>query len=360
MAQMSFLKKPRLIAFIVVLGVAALGWYGWTRLNDGAPPEGFAVGNGRIEATEIDIATKLPGRISDVLVREGDFVTAGQVLAKMQVDTLQAQREEAVAAQQEALQAVAAARSQIALRESDVVAGRALVAQREAELGAARSRLMRSQTLSQEGAASRQELDDDRARVHSTEAALTAARAQVAAAQAAVEAARAQEVGTHARVSAVQASIGRIDADIADSDLKSPRDARVQLRLAQPGEVLGAGGRALNLVDLADVYMTFFLPESAAGRVALGSEVRIVLDALPQTPIPARVSFIASTAQFTPKTVETASERQKLMFRVKAQIPPELLRRYPEQVKTGLPGVAWIRLDADAPWPDRLSTSLAE
>ncbi len=158
----------------------------------------------------------------------------------------------------------------------------------------------------------------------------------------------------------MQASIGRIDADIADSDLKSPRDARVQLRLAQPGEVLDAGGRTLNLVDLADVYMTFFLPESAAGRVALGSEVRIVLDALPQMPIPARVSIVASTAQFTPNTVETASERQKLMFRVKAQIPPELLRRYPEQVKTGLPGVAWIRLDADAPWPDRLSTSLAE
>ncbi len=63
--------------------MAALGWYGWTRLNDGAPPEGFAVGNGRIEATEIDIATKLLGRISDVLVREGDLVTPGQVLAKI-------------------------------------------------------------------------------------------------------------------------------------------------------------------------------------------------------------------------------------------------------------------------------------
>jgi HlyD family secretion protein len=100
--------------------------------------------------------------------------------------------------------------------------------------------------------------------------------------------------------------------------------------------------------------MTFFLPETVAGRVALGSEVRIVLDAVPQYVIPAQVSFVASTAQFTPKTVETASERQKLMFRVKAQVDPGLLARHPDQVKTGLPGVAWIRLDPATPWPPAL------
>ncbi len=91
----------------------------------------------------------------------------------------------------------------------------------------------------------------------------------------------------------------------------------------QPGEVLAAGGRVLNLVDLGDVYMTFFLPTAEAGRVALGAEVRIVLDAAPQYVIPAKVSFVADVAQFTPKTVETAQERQKLMFRVKAQIAPD-------------------------------------
>ena len=129
----------------------------------------------------------------------------------------------------------------------------------------------------------------------------------------------------------------------------------MQYRLAQPGEVLGAGGRVLNLVDLSDVYMSFFLPETVAGRVALGTEVRIVLDAAPQFVIPAKVSFVASTAQFTPKTVETASERQKLMFRVRAQIAPQLLQRYIEQVKTGVPGVAWLKLDANAQWPASLA-----
>ena len=159
---------------------------------------------------------------------------------------------------------------------------------------------------------------------------------------------------------AAQASVTRLQVDIDDSQLKAPRDARVQLRVAEPGEVLGAGGRVLNLIDLTDVYMTFFLPETAAGRVALGSEVRIVLDAAPEYVIPAQVSFVASAAQFTPKTVETASERQKLMFRVRAQVAPELLAGYLEQVKTGLPGVAWVRLDDSLPWPPELQIRLPE
>ena len=137
-------------------------------------------------------------------------------------------------------------------------------------------------------------------------------------------------------------------------------DGRVQVRVAQPGEVLGAGGRVLNLIDLSDVYITFFLPGTVAGRVALGSEVRIILDAAPEYVIPATVSFVASAAQFTPKTVETASERQKLMFRVRAQISQELLREHLNQVKTGLPGVAWIKLDANAEWPQNLSVRVPE
>jgi HlyD family secretion protein len=160
--------------------------------------------------------------------------------------------------------------------------------------------------------------------------------------------------GARSSVSAALATIARIDADLADARLDAPRDGRIQYRVAQPGEVLAPGGKLLNLVDLTDVYMTFFLPEAVAGRVALGSEVRIVLDAAPDFAVPAKISFVASVAQFTPRTVETASERQKLMFRVKARIDPELLARHIEQVKTGLPGVAWVRLDADAAWPDRL------
>ncbi|MGB5096377.1 MAG: HlyD family efflux transporter periplasmic adaptor subunit, partial [Porticoccaceae bacterium] len=167
-----------------------------------------------------------------------------------------------------------------------------------------------------------------------------------------------QVVAARSAVDAAQATIERLQADIDDSVLRSPRDGRVQYRVAEPGEVLPAGGVVLNLVDLDDVYMTFFLPTAAAGRVALGAEVRLVLDALPQHVMPARATFVADVAQFTPKTVETAEERLKLMFRIKARIEPELLKKHVRQVKTGLPGVAYVRLDPSRDWPERLTVTL--
>ncbi|WEE75428.1 HlyD family efflux transporter periplasmic adaptor subunit [Comamonas testosteroni] len=337
----------------IALALAGAGYY-WMGHRDNGPGEGFISGNGRIEATEVDVATKLPGRVQALLVDEGAFVKAGQPLARMDISSLQAQRAEAAARQAQAKNGVDTARAQVALRESDVRAAEAQVAARAAELDAGQRRLARSTTLEKEGASSSQELDDDRARVRGQQAALDAAKAQVAAAQAAVAAAKAQATGAVSSVDAAVATVARIDAE-QDAQLVAPRDGRVQFLVAQPGEVLGAGGKVLNLVDLSDVYMTFFLPETVAGRVALGSEVRIVLDAAPQYVIPAQVSFVASTAQFTPKTVETASERQKLMFRVKARIDRALLAKHLEQVKTGLPGVAWVRLDAQQPWPANLA-----
>lgn len=349
----------RLIPLVFVAAVLAGGAYLWTRLLDHEANDAVASGNGRIEATEIDVAARLGGRVQDILVKEGDFVTAGQLLARMQIDTLEASRDEAKARQQQAVAAIASAEAQVAVRESDTQAALALVAQRQSELDAAQRRLARSQTLAREGASSEQELDDDRARERSVQAALVAAKAQVNAAQAAITAARTQVTGARAAVTAAEATVARIQADINDSALTAPRSGRVQYRIAQPGEVVAGGGKLLNLVDLSDVYMTFFLPETVAGKVALGSEVRIVLDAAPQYVIPARVSFVASTAQFTPKTVETASERQKLMFRVKAKIDPELLQKHLNQVKTGLPGVAWVKVDAKADWPAALALKVA-
>jgi HlyD family secretion protein len=347
---------------LVLLMAAALGGaaYAWKSLRAQGPGEGFVSGNGRIEATEIDVATKLGGRVQEILVDEGDFVTAGQVLAHMQVQTLEAQRDEARARQQQSLTTVASAAAQVSVRESDKLAALALLSQRETELDAAQRRLVRSETLSKEGASSIQELDDDRARMRSVQAAVSAARAQVDAAQAAIVAARTQVVGARAAVAAADATLARVQADIDDSTLKAPRAGRVQYRIAQAGEVLGSGGKLLNLVDLSDVSMTFFVPETTAGRLGLGSEVHLVLDAAPQYVIPARISFVASTAQFTPKTVETASERQKLMFRVKARIDRELLLKHLKQVKTGLPGVAWIKLDPQAAWPAELALKVPQ
>ncbi|HGY2284590.1 HlyD family efflux transporter periplasmic adaptor subunit [Citrobacter braakii] len=337
--------------------VAAIAWW---MLRPAGIPEGFAASNGRIEATEVDIATKIAGRIDTILVSEGQFVRQGEVLAKMDTRVLQEQRLEAIAQIKEAESAVAAARALLEQRQSEMRAAQSVVKQREAELQSVSKRHVRSRSLSQRGAVSEQQLDDDRAAAESARAALESAKAQVSAAKAAIEAARTSIIQAQTRVEAAQATERRIAADIDDSELKAPRDGRVQYRVAEPGEVLSAGGRVLNMVDLSDVYMTFFLPTEQAGLLKIGGEARLVLDAAPDLRVPATISFVASVAQFTPKTVETSDERLKLMFRVKARIPPELLQQHLEYVKTGLPGMAWVRVDENRAWPDDLMVRLPQ
>ncbi|MDR3538758.1 MAG: HlyD family efflux transporter periplasmic adaptor subunit [Acetobacteraceae bacterium] len=353
------MQIPRRAFTLALVAVAGVGAYSaWQLVAPRGLPAGLASGNGRIEAVEIDIATKAAGRVTEVLADEGDFVSAGQVLATMDTAVLEAQRREAEAQLQQARISIDTAKSQVTQREAEKTAAEALVAQREAELDSAQRHLARSQELAPRGAAPIQRLDDDRATFQGARAAVAAANAQVAAADAALNTAHSEVVRTQSTVEAAHATIQRIQADIDDSTLRSPRDGRVQYRVAQPGEVLSAGGRVLNMVDLADVYMTFFLPTEAAGRVALGTEIRLVLDAAPQYVIPAQASFVADVAQFTPKTVETAEERQKLMFRVKARISPDLLKQYIRDVKTGLPGMAYVRTDPRVDWPANLQVRL--
>jgi len=324
------MKLPSRKQLLVALGAVVLimiSYFGIISLFTHKNAEAFVSSNGRIEATEIDIATIWAGKVDKILVAEGDFVQKGQLLAKMEVQNLNAQREEAIARKEQAIQAVSSAEADVVFRES--------------EQDAALRRVARSEVLSKEGAASAQEVDDDRARARSTTAAVASAKALAQ--------------GARSAVRAFDATIARIDTELNDCELRAPRDGRVQYLIAQQGEVVGAGGKVLNMVDLSDVYMTFFLPETVAGKVALGTDVRLALDMAPGRGIPAKVTFVASVAQFTPKTVETAVERQKLMFRIKATIDPELLKRHLQQVKAGLPGVAWVRLDPKAPWPPELA-----
>jgi len=353
-------NRKRWVAALIVVALAAGAYFLLQKFESGSLPEGFASGNGRIEGTEIDIATKAPGRVNDILVREGDFVSAGQVLAQMDTRQLQAQLRQAEAQVRRASIGIDTAKSLVVQRESEKKAAAAVIAQRKAELDAAERRLQRSETLIRTNAVPQQTLDDDRAAANGATAAVAAAEAQLAASDAAINAAKAAVVDAEASVEAAKAAIESIKADINDSTLRAPRDGRVQFRVAQPGEVLAAGGRVLNTVDLSEVFMTFFLPTAQAGRVAIGSEVRLVLDAAPQWVIPATATFVANVAQFTPKTVETQEEREKLMFRVRAHISPDLLRRHIEQVKTGLPGRAYVRLDPNAQWPASLTDKLVK
>jgi len=340
-----------LMAAALLAGIAILAWKG---LRQDGLGDGFASGNGRIEATEIDVATKLAGRVAEISVDEGDFVRPGQVLARMDTQALEARLNQARAQMSQAENAILTARARVSQRESEAASAEAVVLQRQAELSAAEKRFARSEALVRRNAVARQKLDDDRAEMQGARAALAAARSEAISTQAAIAAARSEVIEAESALDAARANVASLQADIDDSRLKSDRLARVQYRVAEPGEVLAAGGKVLNLVDLTDVYMTFFLPTLEAGRVALGSEARLVVDAAPDYVIPARISYVASVAQFTPKTVETESEREKLMFRIKARIDPQLLQRHLEQVKTGLPGRAYVKLDPAAEWPPRL------
>jgi HlyD family secretion protein len=321
---------------------------------------GFASSNGRIEAVEIDVAAKSAGRLKQVLGKEGDFVVRGQVLARMDTDVLHAQLREAQADLRKASNAVETAQSSVAQRRSERTAAEATVVQHSAEREDARRHRRRTEQLFVNGAVSAENLDDARAGFYGADAIVASAQATVAASRAAITTASSLVIEAKSSVAAAQARIEGIKANIADSQLQAPRDGRVQYRVAQPGEVLSAGGKVLNMVDLSDVSMTFFLPTAQAGKVRMGADVHLVLDAAPQLVIPARVTFVADVAQFTPKTVETAVERQKLMFRIKARIDPALLKRHMRSVKTGLPGMAYVRLDPKAVWPAALTVRVPD
>ena len=306
---------------LMVLLMAAGGFGYWKSMHDRLP-EGLYVGNGRLEATEVQIASKTPGRLAEVLVDEGDKVTKGQLLARMDTRTLEAQRNQAEAEVLRARENLSAAQANVQLRQSEQ-----LLAQQE---------LKRSQELIKHGFVSGQILDQQQARLDTGVAAVAAYKAQVSA------------VG--ATIGAAQAQVAMLTSEIDDASLRAPIDGVVQLRMAEPGEVLGAGGRVLLLIDPSDQYMNLYLPASVTGRLAVGDDARILLDALPDRPLPAKINFVAAKSQFTPKEVETRDERQKLVFRVKLRLTdPGAL----PQAKPGMPGAGYVRT-APIDWPAKL------
>lgn len=340
--------------FFVVLAIAAAGIFSWQYYHRPQGPESFASGNGRIEATSVNVATKTSGRLLELVVREGDDVVAGQVIAHMDTATLVADLHEAEAQVRRAKVFKTITQAIVAQRQSEKSAVGALVTQRESELSLTDKDLQRTQQLIDKGFVSPQKLDVDKTRKASAAASARAARSQQNEAQSAINAAVASVSEAQSAIEAAEAKVEKINADIKEAALTAPINGRVLYRLAEPGEVLGAGGNVVTLLDITDVYMTIFLPTSQAGRVSIGGDARIVLDVRSDISIPATVTFVSPEAQFTPKSVETHTEREKLMFRIKVKIPPDLLKAYAKRVKTGLPGVAYVRLDSNAAWPEDL------
>jgi HlyD family secretion protein len=302
------------------------------RLRGRDMPEGIVKTNGRIEATQVDVAAKYPGRLATLTVDEGDEVTAGQVVGTISSPETEAKLREAEA------NLLKAKRS---LAEAD-----ANIAQRKSNLDFTRTDYDRGKQLIDKGYITQQVLDQRRDSFESAEAAYVAANAQRDEADASIKAA--------------QADVEQLQSILTDLVLLSPRTGRVQYRLARAGEVIAAGQRVLTILDLNDVYMTIYVPEDIAGQITLGDEARVILDPLPQFVFPAKISFVATEAQFTPKSVETAEERQKLMFRVKLQGDPQVLSKYHSAVKTGVRGLGFVRTNPNISWPDDLAVKLPQ
>jgi HlyD family secretion protein len=319
------------LALAVLAAGAGGAYYWWQWLHPQLPP-GIASGNGRIEADEIDIDTKFAGRIAEILADEGDMVKAGQVVARMDTQDIAASLKKAQAQVQQAQRAIDEANANVAQQTSQVV-----LAQQEID---------RAATLVAKGYETKEVLDQRKQQLDSANAALEAAQARV------IESQHALEASTH--------DVELYTVNIADNTLVAPKDGRIQYRIANIGEVLPAGGKVFTMLDISYVYMDIYLPTAEAGKVKIGADARIVLDAYPKLAIPAKMSFIANQAQFTPKTVETKSERDTLMFRIRVKIDPELLRARAESVRSGLPGVAYVLTDAAAKWPARLQGNAAQ
>ena len=319
------------LAWLALCLAAGGGTYYWWKQSQAQLPPGIVWGNGRLEADEINIATKYAGRIAEISADEGDMVKAGQVVGRMDTQDLTASLKKSEAQVRQARKAVDEANANLAQQNAQV-----LLAQQEMD---------RARYLVQRGVSTKELLDQRQQQLDGANAALNAATARVTIAEHALEAA------TH--------DVELYKVQIADNTLVAPTDGRIQYRLARVGEVLPAGGKVFAMLDITYVYMDIYLPTVAAGKVRFGADARIVLDAYPNVAIPAKVSFIATQAQFTPKTVETQNERGKLMFRIRVRIDPERLRARGDAVRSGLPGVAYIRTNPAVGWPPALQGKVA-
>lgn len=302
----------------------------WWHARQMQLPAGIVYGNGRLEADEIEIESKFPERVATLFVNEGDFVHAGQPLARMDTRDLEAERSSAVAT---ALQA-----------ERSIDEMQADIAQERTQLDLAEAELDRYRHLAAQDFATREDLDE---RVQAYDGALATLNANTAKLH---EAEHARDAARHV--------VELDDINIRDNTLVAPRDGLIQYRIANLGEFLPAGSKVFTMLDATSVYMDIYLPTADAGRVRLGDDGRIQLDAYPQNPIPARVSYLATEAQFTPKAVETKTDRDKLMFRVKVRIDSTFLKGHEDAVRTGLPGVGYVRVDSATRWPSWLSGTI--
>lgn len=349
----------KLIVLSVSAAVAAGGFLYYKQQQEAVLPGFVAYSNGRLELNRIDVASLYPGRVEEVLVDEGEDVKEGDVLARLSSDTSSSRVEEAQAAaarQRESVQRAQAAEEQmrrtVARADANIEAARQQ--QRVAKMEWDNARRLLSEQLVSESEANRRRADYERAA-----AAVKAAEAARAEAQATVAQSRAAAAEARAGVEQAKAAVKSAESANDDMDIRAPTNGRVEYKIAEAGNVVASGSKVVSLLDPSDVSMNIFLPTDSISRLKVGDDARIRLDGIDAV-FPAKIKFVATDAQFTPKAVETKDERAKLMFKVRLQVPRETAKKYDRLLKGGMTGNGFVKTDNAAQWPQELAVRLPE
>ena len=347
----------KVLLAVLLAAAAGGGWWLYQQQESTALPDFVFHSNGRLELNRLDVASLYPGRVERVLVAEGDTVKANEVLVELSSAQSSGQLAAAQAATLRAAELVQRARAGVTQAQQAVARADAEIAAYRQQQKVAKLELDNAKQMRREDLVSASELAKRQADFERATASVKAAQAARAEAQAAV--AQGQAAVAEAEAGVKQATAQADTAASADADMaiRSPLTARVEYRLVEPGTVIGAGSRVISLLDPADVSMNVFLPNATVGGLRVGDEARLVLDGIDAV-FPAQVSFIASEAQFTPKAVETADEREKLVFRVKLKVPAEVAQRYDRLLKGGMTGDGYVRRDSSQAWPLALEVRL--
>jgi HlyD family secretion protein len=359
-------KRKQLIFFVLggllILTVSLSMVSQWWR----ALPDGLLLTSGRIEGDEIVIAPKIAGRVVKVLKDRGDPVVTGELLVHLSSDQIQAQLDRTHGqerywrdrVQQAEIDLDYTARqvpTDIAAAGARVASAQARIQEAEAILSRNHQDFQRYQSLLQRQVVPQQKLDDATANFRAADANKAALTRELAQAQAQLRKAhllprtialkRAELHSVQASLAAAQAAVREAQANLDDTVIYAPANGVILTRQIEPGEVVNPGTPLFTLVDLNQLYLKGFINEPDIGKIRLGQEARIFVDAFPDKPFPAKVSRVSPRAEFTPKYVETREERVKMVFAVE-------LRADNTQgfLKPGMPGEALLRWKDDVPW----------
>jgi HlyD family secretion protein len=280
--------------------------------------------SGRIDGDTVDISSKRDGKLVEIMVREGDSVEAGQLLARIlspqdeaQVD---AQKANVVEGERKLEEAQSAGPARVSLAEANLAASKADLVRWEAELQQAETDAKRYPALAESGAVAEQVANQQQTRMKIARASTEAARKQVLSAQASLDQAKAQlqQIATaKASLASSHAELRRFQANVSDLEIKAPIAGTILTRSAEPGRVIAAGQTILTMVDLHKLYLRGFIPEGNAGQVKVGQEAQVFLDSNPKEAIQAEVIRVDPQVMFTPENTYFKDDRVKQVMGVK-------------------------------------------